>query len=294
MQTTTVAAVSTPRGKGGVAMLRVSGPDARAVLARVFRSRGDVPLRPRTAVYGSFYDDGGVFDDGIAVFYASPASYTGEDTAELCCHGGLLVTERLLAAVLAAGAQPGGAGRVHPPRVPQRQADADGGRGRGRHHRRGQRAAAGDRRAAGGRVAFAPHRRAVRPAGDAGGLPARVHRYPDEDLADLSEARRRPSCRPVKAELDALADSHRYGRAVSEGVRTVLVGRTNTGKSSLLNLLLGFERALVSDEAGTTRDVVSAPGGRLRHSAAAGGHRRAARGRGRGRAGGHPQEHRAA
>ena len=68
MQTTTVAAVSTPRGKGGVAMLRVSGPDARAVLARVFRSRGDVPLRPRTAVYGSFYDDGGVFDDGIAVF----------------------------------------------------------------------------------------------------------------------------------------------------------------------------------------------------------------------------------
>ena len=93
MQTTTVAAVSTPRGKGGVAMLRVSGPDARAVLARVFRPRGDVPLRPRTAVYGSFYDDGGVFDDGIAVFYASPASYTGEDTAELCCHGGLLVTE---------------------------------------------------------------------------------------------------------------------------------------------------------------------------------------------------------
>ena len=110
MQTTTVAAVSTPRGKGGVAMLRVSGPDARAVLARVFRSRGDVPLRPRTAVYGSFYDDGGVFDDGIAVFYASPASYTGEDTAELCCHGGLLVTERLLAAVLAAGAQPAGPG----------------------------------------------------------------------------------------------------------------------------------------------------------------------------------------
>ena len=110
MQTTTVAAVSTPRGKGGVAMLRVSGPDARAVLSRVFRPRGDVPLRPRTAVYGSFYDDGGVFDDGIAVFYASPASYTGEDTAELCCHGGLLVTERLLAAVLAAGAQPAGPG----------------------------------------------------------------------------------------------------------------------------------------------------------------------------------------
>lgn len=83
--------------------------------------------------------------------------------------------------------------------------------------------------------------------------------YPDEDLADLSEAETAAELSAVKAELDALADSHRYGRAVSEGVRTVLVGRTNTGKSSLLNLLLGFERALVSDEAGTTRDVVSAP-----------------------------------
>lgn len=78
-------------------------------------------------------------------------------------------------------------------------------------------------------------------------------------MPTCAKPRRRPSWSAVKAELDALADSHRYGRAVSEGVRTVLVGRTNTGKSSLLNLLLGFERALVSDEAGTTRDVVSAP-----------------------------------
>ena len=81
--------------------------------------------------------------------------------------------------------------------------------------------------------------------------------YPDEDLADLTPREAAAELSAVRAELDALADSHRYGRAVSEGVRTVLVGRTNTGKSSLLNLLLGFERALVSDEAGTTRDVVS-------------------------------------
>lgn len=259
MQTTTVAAVSTPRGKGGVAMLRVSGPDARAVLARVFRPRGDVPLRPRTAVYGSFYDDGGVFDDGIAVFYASPASYTGEDTAELCCHGGLLVTERLLAAVLAAGAQPAGPGEF------TRRAFLNG------------KLTLTEAEAVAGIIDAASARRleiGVRQAG--GSLSRRIDGlygrlvtlaaslrayidYPDEDLADLSEAETAAELSAVRAELDALADSHRYGRAVSEGVRTVLVGRTNTGKSSLLNLLLGFERALVSDEAGTTRDVVSAP-----------------------------------
>ena len=259
MQTTTVAAVSTPRGKGGVAMLRVSGPDARAVLAGVFRPRGDVPLRPRTAVYGSFYDDGGVFDDGIAVFYASPASYTGEDTAELCCHGGLLVTERLLAAVLAAGAQPAGPGEF------TRRAFLNG------------KLTLTEAEAVAGIIDAASARRleiGVRQAG--GSLSRRIDGlygrlvtlaaslrayidYPDEDLADLSEAETAAELSAVRAELDALADSHRYGRAVSEGVRTVLVGRTNTGKSSLLNLLLGFERALVSDEAGTTRDVVSAP-----------------------------------
>ena len=247
MQTTTVAAVSTPRGKGGVAMLRVSGPDARAVLARVFRSRGDVPLRPRTAVYGSFYDDGGVFDDGIAVFYASPASYTGEDTAELCCHGGLLVTERLLAAVLAAGAQPAGPGEF------TRRAFLNG----KLTLTEAERLEIGVRQAGGSlsRRIDGLYGRLVTLAAS---LRAYID-YPDEDLADLSEAETAAELSAVKAELDALADSHRYGRAVSEGVRTVLVGRTNTGKSSLLNLLLGFERALVSDEAGTTRDVVSAP-----------------------------------
>ena len=106
----TVAAVSTPRGRGGVSMIRVTGPDARAVLGRVFRPSGAGGISPRRAVHGLFSDDGGVFDDGIAVFYPAPGSYTGEDTAELCCHGGVLVTERLLAACFSAGASPAGAG----------------------------------------------------------------------------------------------------------------------------------------------------------------------------------------
>ena len=102
----TIAAISTPAGTGGVAMVRVSGGKAREILARVFLPRGKAsPAEaPRRAVYGRFRDDGGFFDDGVALFYPGPSSYTGEDVAELCCHGGLLVTQRLLAAVLAAGA----------------------------------------------------------------------------------------------------------------------------------------------------------------------------------------------
>ena len=257
MTDTTVAAVSTPRGKGGVAMIRITGPEARAVLSRVFRPKSGRPPEARQAVYGSFFDDGGVFDDGVAVFYAAPASYTGEDTAELCCHGGLLVTERLLSAVLAAGAQPARPGEFSKRaflngKLTLTEAEAVAGIIDAVSAKRLE---IGVRQAGGSlsRRIDGLYRRLVTLAAS---MRAYID-YPDEDLADLTPGEAAAELSAVRAELDALADSHRYGRAVSEGVRTVLVGRTNTGKSSLLNLLLGFERALVSDEAGTTRDVVS-------------------------------------
>ena len=257
MTDTTVAAVSTPRGKGGVAMIRITGPEARAVLSRVFRPKSGRPPEARQAVYGSFFDDGGVFDDGVAVFYAAPASYTGEDTAELCCHGGLLVTERLLSAVLAAGAQPARPGEFFKRaflngKLTLTEAEAVAGIIDAVSAKRLE---IGVRQAGGSlsRRIDGLYRRLVTLAAS---MRAYID-YPDEDLADLTPREAAAELSAVRAELDALADSHRYGRAVSEGVRTVLVGRTNTGKSSLLNLLLGFERALVSDEAGTTRDVVS-------------------------------------
>ncbi len=257
MTDTTVAAVSTPRGKGGVAMIRITGPEARTVLSRVFRPKSGRPPEARQAVYGSFFDDGGVFDDGVAVFYAAPASYTGEDTAELCCHGGLLVTERLLSAVLAAGAQPARPGEFSKRaflngKLTLTEAEAVAGIIDAVSAKRLE---IGVRQAGGSlsRRIDGLYRRLVTLAAS---MRAYID-YPDEDLADLTPREAAAELSAVRAELDALADSHRYGRAVSEGVRTVLVGRTNTGKSSLLNLLLGFERALVSDEAGTTRDVVS-------------------------------------
>ena len=256
MQTTTVAAVSTPRGKGGVAMLRVSGPDARAVLARVFRSRGDVPLRPRTAVYGSFYDDGGVFDDGIAVFYASPASYTGEDTAELCCHGGLLVTERLLAAVLAAGAQPAGPGEF------TRRAFVNGKLDLTRAEAIMELIEADTRReaaAAGAHLRGSTARRIEALRDRLLTIAASISAYvdfPDDEIEQTDADGLDAELGGIEAEARLLLRGYDAGRLVKEGVRPAIAGRTNAGKSSLMNLLSGGEHSIVTDAPGTTRDIV--------------------------------------
>ena len=114
----TIAAVSTPRGKGGVALLRVSGPDAVAIASRVFCPKNKRPLSEaagRVAIYGSILapDPDGEWrsvDDGLATVFFAPASFTGEDTVEICCHGGILLTETVLTALLAAGARPAEAG----------------------------------------------------------------------------------------------------------------------------------------------------------------------------------------
>lgn len=114
----TIAAVSTPRGKGGVALLRISGADAIPIACRVFCPKNGRPLseaRPRSAVYGTILTPDGEgawheIDDGLATVFRAPSSFTGEDTVEIACHGGLLLTETVLTAILAAGARPADAG----------------------------------------------------------------------------------------------------------------------------------------------------------------------------------------
>ena len=103
----TIAAVGTPHGKGGVAMIRISGEDAFSVAERIFLPANKERFEKRKSgctYYGSFADESGVFDDGLCVLFASPASFTGEDVAELYCHGGILVTQKLLSAALKNGA----------------------------------------------------------------------------------------------------------------------------------------------------------------------------------------------
>lgn len=256
----TVAAISTPRGKGGVAMVRVSGSDTFEIVSRVFApaSSGKFAERePNTAYYGSFLDEKGVFDDGICLLFKAPRSFTGEDVAELYCHGGTLVTQKLLTAVFSAGASPAGAGEFTKRafingKITLTQAEAIG----GIIDAESEKYLGVSARQASGSLS--------KELGDIAKelkhLTASVYAYidyPDEDMTDVSVAEMKTTLNKAKQKLKKLAESHSYGKAIGEGIMTAIVGKPNVGKSSLLNMLCGEERAIVTDIAGTTRDVIT-------------------------------------
>lgn len=256
----TIAAVSTPRGKGGVAMVRISGNDALAVAGRVFiphsgRALGE--YKPNVAVYGGFYASGEQFDDGICLTFRAPHSFTGENVAELYCHGGLLVTKKLLEAVIEAGAVYAAPGEFTRRafingRLTLTEAEAIGDLidAKSEAH-----LGAGIKRLKGALSTQVEeiYNRLKR-------LTASVYAfidYPDEDLTDVSADEMKLELENCAALLMKLWKTSKYGKAISDGVAAAIVGRPNTGKSSLLNLLCGSERAIVTDIEGTTRDVVT-------------------------------------
>lgn len=261
----TIAAVSTPRGKGGVALLRVSGAEAVAVCSRVFRPKNrkklcDVP--PRTAVYGEILapESDGTWrsvDDGLATVFAAPHSFTGEDTVEICCHGGVLLTETVLTALLTAGARPAEAGEF------TRRAFLNGKLGLSSAE-------------ALGNILEAQTREQLTLAhtGMRGKLESRCAEiyeslrnilasiyvkidYPDEDLADMSREEILEALADCEKRLQSLAETYRTGHAIAEGIPTVICGRPNVGKSSLYNRIVGRDAAIVTSVEGTTRDVLT-------------------------------------
>lgn len=259
----TIAAISTPPGKGGVAMIRISGRDAAAVADRVFRPRGAAlsAREARRAVWGEIIaaePDGieTVIDDGVAVLYRAPHSYTGEDTVELCCHGGVLMTQTVLETVLCAGA------RMAEPGEFTRRAFVGGRMGLSeaealaslldaQTHSQLRLSRAG----MGGRLGREVGELYARLRTYVGDIYARVD-FPDEDLAGMTRTELREGVADVGRRISTLLETYRTGHAVCEGIRTVLCGAVNSGKSSLYNALLGREAAIVTDVAGTTRDLL--------------------------------------
>ena len=261
----TIAAVSTPRGKGGVALLRISGPDAVAIASRVFvpkNKKGLAEQPPRSAIYGEILApeaDGTQHsvDDGIATVFRAPASFTGEDTVELCCHGGMLLTETVLTAVLAAGARPALAGEF------TKRAFLNGKLGLSAAEALGQILEAGTREQL--MLAHSGMRGKIEQQCDQiyselcrilASIYVKID-YPDEDLADMSREEIYEAFAACEASLERLVKTYRTGHAIAEGIPTVICGRPNVGKSSLYNRIVGSEAAIVTDVEGTTRDVLS-------------------------------------
>ena len=256
----TIAAISTPRGKGGVALIRISGPEAAAVGDRIFRPKNKKALSghaEREAVFGEIISGAAVIDTGLAVLFRAPRSFTGEDTVEVSCHGGVLVTAAVLGAALSAGARQAEAGEF------TRRAYAAGKLTLSEAESLGMlldaRTDAQLRLARGGMsgsVSKAVGELCERISAVLGDIYARID-FPDEDLGELSAAEVVECVKGIRADPEQLRSTYSTGRAIAEGIPTVICGRTNAGKSTLYNRLTGEASAIVTADEGTTRDVLT-------------------------------------
>lgn len=242
--------------------MRISGTDALRVAARVFMSKSGVDVA-KSCGYRVYYghvraEDGAALDEALCTVFRAPKSYTGEDCAEISCHGGLYITKRVLRAVLAAGAKPARAGEFTERaylngRIALEQAEAVA----ALISAQGESAL----KAANGVLGGALGAKIAAPADNIAECAAQVAAwvdYPDEDIPEPNSAALLARLLPARADLAALLKNYENGRVLLEGADAVICGRPNTGKSTLMNLLCGTNQAIVTDIPGTTRDVLEA------------------------------------
>jgi tRNA modification GTPase len=249
----TIAAVATPPGRGGIGILRVSGPAVPRVAAALL---GRLP-EPRLATYTAFLDAAGArLDDGIALYFPAPASYTGEDVLELQGHGGPVVTHTVLGAALDAGA------RLAEPGEFTRRAYMNGKLDLAQAEAVADLIDAASREAArsalrslGGEFSQAIHALVTRLT-ELRALTEAMLDFPEEDVDSLHRDDAQGRLARLRTALADLLARSRQGSLLREGIHVVLAGRPNVGKSSLLNRLAGEERAIVTAQPGTTRDAL--------------------------------------
>jgi tRNA modification GTPase len=253
----TIAAIATASGPAAVAVVRVSGPEAARIAARIVRDASPAEWRSHRLHRARFVDpQDQTLDHGLAVLMRAPRSYTGEDVLEIHGHGGIVVARSIFSALLAFGARA-----------------ADRGEFTSRAFLNGRLDLA-QAEAVADLIAAPTERAALAAAGQLGGALSRLVEnfrgrlvrvaaaleaaidFSEEDIGDLDRSGLGHECLAIADELGVLAATHARGRLLRQGIRVTLVGKPNAGKSSLLNRLLGSDRAIVTAMPGTTRDVV--------------------------------------
>lgn len=254
-QRSTIAAIATPAGTGAVSLIRISGPDAIRIADQVTKGKAASSL-PRVARHCRVFDESEAIDDGLLTVFHAPNSFTGEDSVEFTGHGGMLVTHEVLSLFLAAGAVSAGPGEFTQRAFLNGKLDLTQAEGImdliSSQTRLSLRAA---------RSQLEGHlgKRTMEARDDLLETLAQLEAwidFPEEDIDPETGSVFRERIENVLTTVRSLLSTADQGKILREGARTVIFGEPNVGKSSLLNRLLGYERAIVSDIAGTTRDTI--------------------------------------
>ncbi len=256
----TIAAISTPKGMGGIGVVRISGEEAMEIADRVFKPFDGVSclssMKGYTAKYGKIMSDQQFIDDAVALVFKAPHSYTGENVVEISCHGGLYLTREVLRAVLKAGASTAEPGEF------TKRAFLNGKIDLSQAEAVMDLISARSRRA--NILAFNQREGVLsKKINDVKNqlleISAQISAwvdYPEEDIPELHSTHLKEKLEAIIQKVESMIKNYDVCSALKQGVKTSLVGRPNVGKSTIMNLISGFERSIVTDVAGTTRDIV--------------------------------------